>query len=662
VSKLFSSRFFWPSVIVVAVVALYLPALGSELIFDDERLLDGSIFGAYGNAIELKQRMLSYGSFVWVQAFLGEGWWKQYLVNVMIHAATTVLQFQWLFLLLSRAGLPERDDGSALDERSLLAISSLGTLLFALNPVSVYAVAYLVQRSVLMATFFSVACLLATLQAARAQRPLLLLVATLAYVLALLSKEHAVMLPVVALALYLVERRPSKATAMLTLTGVLAVTTIGAAFLIHRYESTGLLGQTFDLFGKRYVEQLTAMDQGFPDRAYLLSVINQMWLFLKYGAFWFVPNVLWMSLDLRPVFPLSLVSFPHFLGIPIYLGVIASSVYLMARSPGWLRLVGFALFAPAILFASEFATVWIQDPFVLYRSYLWAAVGFPLLVALLFASLPFRHLLFAIALASVVFGGLSVERVLSLKTPAAAWHDAAAKVDPGAPANAVGRWRPLVNSGNQYLQRGLLSPALAQYTMASRLGETSGLADYHRGLALEQLGQTTEALQAYEAAEKSKSKNPFAHLVPLRKAAVQFQKGMFADAEATADRAVAVLADREDRVAALNLRAKSRLKLGKFGDAAADLRTALQLDSTNRSAGIELGIVLGLDGKPDDGLVAVAPWMAAKDGADVRFARAMIFMKNGKPAEALAESQRALQFKPEDPALQGLVRKLQSGG
>jgi tetratricopeptide (TPR) repeat protein len=284
------------------------------------------------------------------------------------------------------------------------------------------------------------------------------------------------------------------------------------------------------------------------------------------------------------------------------------------------------------------------------------------LVALLFASLSLRRLLIVMASASVVFAGLSVERVLSLKTPATVWHDAAAKIDPGAPNNAVGRWRPLVNSGNQHLQKGLLSPALAQYTMASRLGEASGLADYHRGLALEQLGQTTEALQAYDAAEKSKSKNPFAHLIPLRKAVVQFQKGMFADAEASADRASRILEDREDRVAALSLRAKSRLKLGKFGGAAADLRTVLLLDSTNRSAGIELGIVLGLDGKPDDGLEAVAPWLAENDGSDVRFARAVIFMKNGKPAEALAESQRALQFKPEDTALQGLVRKLQSGG
>jgi len=49
------------------VVALYWTSLGNGLLFDDERLRDGTIFGLYGNPAEIRARLLSYGSFVSVQ-------------------------------------------------------------------------------------------------------------------------------------------------------------------------------------------------------------------------------------------------------------------------------------------------------------------------------------------------------------------------------------------------------------------------------------------------------------------------------------------------------------------------------------------------------------------------------------------------------------------
>ena len=40
--------------------------LGNALIFDDARLTDGTLAQAYGGLWPLKQRLLSYGSFVWL--------------------------------------------------------------------------------------------------------------------------------------------------------------------------------------------------------------------------------------------------------------------------------------------------------------------------------------------------------------------------------------------------------------------------------------------------------------------------------------------------------------------------------------------------------------------------------------------------------------------
>ena len=58
--------YFFALIVLLAVLAVYLPGLRNELVFDDLRLTDGSIFGTYGNLLDIKQRMVSYGSFVWL--------------------------------------------------------------------------------------------------------------------------------------------------------------------------------------------------------------------------------------------------------------------------------------------------------------------------------------------------------------------------------------------------------------------------------------------------------------------------------------------------------------------------------------------------------------------------------------------------------------------
>ena len=55
----------------LAVLGIYLPGLRNELLFDDLRLSDGTIFGEYGSLLQFKQRLLSYGSFVWLQSLFG---------------------------------------------------------------------------------------------------------------------------------------------------------------------------------------------------------------------------------------------------------------------------------------------------------------------------------------------------------------------------------------------------------------------------------------------------------------------------------------------------------------------------------------------------------------------------------------------------------------
>ena len=132
-------------ILTALVLVVYLPGLDHELIFDDARLLDGTIFERYGSLMELRPRMLSYGSFVWVEAVVGEGWWKQRLVNIALHLGVTLALYVLFKSLLRHVS----GSGSGMDEFGRVGPSGeaalrVGVALFALNPVAVYTVAYLV--------------------------------------------------------------------------------------------------------------------------------------------------------------------------------------------------------------------------------------------------------------------------------------------------------------------------------------------------------------------------------------------------------------------------------------------------------------------------------------------------------------------------------------
>ena len=92
-------------------------------------------------------------------------------------------------------------------------------------------------------------------------------------------------------------------------------------------------------------------------------------------------------------------------------------------------------------------TVWVQDPFVLYRSYLWA-IGVPGLVFVFLHGTWPRALAVVGTIVGVLFAWQAIERVLSLSTPETAWTDAIVKLssDP----RAVGRWFPYLNRGSYY--------------------------------------------------------------------------------------------------------------------------------------------------------------------------------------------------------------------
>ena len=298
------SRLFSPLVLLTLGLALvlcgvYATGLHNALIFDDARLTDGTVVQGYGGAAAFNwRRWLSYSSFIWL-GLDGEVFTAQRVFNLLLHLGVCASVFALFAQLVQLLPLNGQDEEEARARRRAAVL--VGVVVFALNPVAVYAVGYLIQRSIVMATGFAVlscACLVRGLLMRGAVAWAWYAGALLAGALAVLSKEHALMLPLMAVVLYVYVRRPSaKHMAVMSSLGVVALAVCAA--LMWKALGNIVGAATMDDTSEAYLAQLNALHPGFAQQAYALSLINQAALFFVYGALWLLPNPGWMAMDLR---------------------------------------------------------------------------------------------------------------------------------------------------------------------------------------------------------------------------------------------------------------------------------------------------------------------------------------------------------------------------
>src|SRR5699024_8226719 len=137
-------------------------------------------------------------------------------------------------------------------------------------------------------------------------RRALLAAAVGCYVLAVAAKENAIFAPLAALPLYVVVARPTRTRLVLATIADLALVAAMGLVLWHRYGQ--IIGKPFDEYSFVYLAQLGREAQ---QHAYPLSILNESWLFFRYGLDWMIPWSGWMSINLRPPFPVSFASFPQ---------------------------------------------------------------------------------------------------------------------------------------------------------------------------------------------------------------------------------------------------------------------------------------------------------------------------------------------------------------
>jgi hypothetical protein len=627
--RLSRGEWLWLPVTLAALLLIYLPGLGNPPLFDDEILTDGEIFQQY-RSLQMRTRMLSYGSFVWVQALFGDGWWKQRLVNLAIHAAVVVALWAFYREILRHIEAP-RDEGVAQPRYHESPALGVAIGFFALNPVAVYGVAYLVQRSILLATLFVVLGLWLFARGVAEKKPWMHPIALACYALAVLSKEHAILAPLIAIPVYVIVARPrARALATAGALGVLFVAATGA-FLLLRFGE--IIGKPFDEYSHVYLEQLSRLDPNAVGNAYPLSILNEAYLFFHYGLRWFLPWEGWMSINLRPPFPLTFTSFPQMLGIAGYAATLAGGFFLL-RFRDWRALVGLSLLMPALLFGSEFATVWVQDPFVLYRSYLWA-IGVPGLVLVLTHG-PSGRVLAVIGLAvGALLVWQSIDRVLSMRTPEDVWTDAIRKLPND--TRSVGRWFPYLNRGAAYVERDQFNLAIPDFQKSASLGDM-GMGAANLGSILSAKGRHREALAALDTAERQGYKLyglhfqrglALANLGRLQEAYAQFEKAWSMSPPSPAREAVLVNMGRT----ALQLQNRTQAVLA--------LEFLIGVDPKHREGRYLLAMAYIQVGSPDRALLLLDSLIRDAPAASAYYARALANYELKRKAAALGDLDNA---------------------
>ena len=191
--------------LLILLLAVYGNSFHGEWHFDDNpnivenpnvHLKNLSLRGIY-NAFHLRGDLLrpvSYLSLAINYYFGGLETFGYHLINFIIHYVTAILLFLFIFDTLRLPLLKDR-----YGERAY-TISALATVFWAINPVQVLAVSYVVQRMASMAGMFYIAAMYFYLKGRTTEgiknRVFFFLCCVLAALLAFGSKENAAMLPV----------------------------------------------------------------------------------------------------------------------------------------------------------------------------------------------------------------------------------------------------------------------------------------------------------------------------------------------------------------------------------------------------------------------------------------------------------------------------------
>lgn len=618
--------------LIAATALLYGHSLWNPLVFDDKPFFIETLLKQYGSSVfHFDPRWFSYATFGWTYNFFGLNWFWYRLGNLGLHALTSVLLFAFFYRLLAATSQPQR---SAAQQIPYRWPAFLAALVFALHPVAVYGVAYLVERSIIMATLFGIAMLLCYLEGLTRDNAKWLIASAVFYFLAVFSKEHSVMLPGVALALTLLLKKPTPTLAKQLWLPYLLYLLIGA-FIVLRVK--GVLGTPYEPFAAEMAAGMSEHQGNISlEHAYPLSVITQAFLFFKYLLLWIIPYTGWISIDMRQPFAAQLFSWPEFAGFIAFLAYVVLAVSLLLKR-GRAGLLGFAMLFPWLLYLTELSTVRIQEPLVLYRSYLWMS-GLPIAILGIAGSMP-RKAGSTVALAfCALLTALAWNRLDSFSDNWKLWNDAVTK---NRDTSLLGSERAYNNRGFASLESGHDQEALEDFNKAIALNPKYADAHLNIGIALFKQGKLEPALQSYDQAIRLK---PEASDAYQNRGVVLLNSNRLNEAAEDFNRAIEL---NPWNAEALSNRGLTYSRQGKPQDGLADLDKAIELSPKMAQARMNRGIVHAMLGHGESALddLDLAARLDPRN-AQIFYNRGNIYAAMRRLQDAMQDYDKAIELNP----------------
>ncbi|MNK05155.1 lipoprotein NlpI [compost metagenome] len=486
--------------------SLYFPFLNAGIIFDDHGLF--SNFRVYEFAQEpfdFKSRTFPYFTLGLIHV-LSESLVANRIFSLVLHLTCAGLLFfvlrSFLVVVLTRGKeLTESKRNSLINWLSIFV-----TFGFAIHPISVYGYAYLAQRTILFATLFSLLSLWFYRRAFEENRTVDVVTAALFYSLAVFSKEHAIMLPLAVLplaALYEGSWRDHFKRVVLYLLLCLAA---GLTVLLA---SRHIVASSYEPDVAAMLLQM--QDIGIMTHSngkWLVSIVLQAGFFFDYLAYWIVPDVRFLSADMRFDFVHIWSSWWIFPKAFLFFVSPLIAIYFL-RKRGLVALFCCGFLYSWFLFMTELAAVRFQEPFVLYRSYLWAP-GYAMMLAAVCARIPRRWLIAGAIPILVIFFFLARDRLISLSSESHVWKDAAAKLES---PTLVGSDRIFYNRGLAYMREKKYEDAIADFSRTVQLSPKVAQAYYNRALSYYALEKYSEAMADLDHAVSLNARNASAHYV-----------------------------------------------------------------------------------------------------------------------------------------------------
>lgn len=481
--------------LLLLVGLVFLPFLGNPLVFDDTIFFRSVISNYADTPFLLDFRWFPYTSLGVTWAFFGEAPPVFRLQNLLLHGMNVLLLLLvlrlWIALLVEEPVRQKMANWGAW----------LGALVFACHPLAVYGTGYLVQRSILMATLFTLVMHLAYFRGLLNGDKRYMLLAVAAYFLAIFSKEHSLMAPAVLLPLTWVLRARIKLPRRSLLLAWLGFMVIALVVVMR---AKGILGQTYEKDAAALIGQDDLL-KGMP-MLHLLSVLTQAGLFFKYCLLMLVPNPAWMSVDMRETFILSWRDWTSWVGLLAFAGYGLFALTCLLRG-GRIALLGLGLLYPWCSYWVEFSSIRVQEVFVLYRSYLWLP-GFMLLPPLLFGALPDRKVMLAGALAALLLVPLSWNRLWVFADNYRLWDDAVQLLHG---EDRLGAQRTYYGRGYASAEKGEWAKAIGDYKKSLQISSAFPQVRQALAGAYANAGRNEEALAEYERAIAADPKNAEAY-------------------------------------------------------------------------------------------------------------------------------------------------------